>query len=34
VIRRDGIENEVETAGVLGHLIGITRDNNLISAET
>jgi len=29
----NGIENEVETAGVLVHLIGVARDNDLMCAE-
>src|ERR1035438_4627455 len=29
----DGVEDEVEAAGVLGHLIRVARDDNLIGAE-
>ena len=28
-----GVEDEVEAAGVLGHLVGVARDDNLIGAE-
>src|SRR6185503_1113723 len=34
VFSRDSIEDEIESAGVLLHLVRIARDNNFISAET
>src|SRR3569832_261235 len=34
MLSRDGVENEIETAGVLLHLVRIARDDNFISTET
>ena len=33
VIGRDGVEDEIETARVLFHLVGIARDNDLVGTE-
>jgi hypothetical protein len=33
VLGRDGVENEVESVCVLAHLIGISRNNDLVCAE-
>ena len=32
VIGSDGVEDEVETAGVLLHLVGVARDDHLVGA--
>ena len=29
----DGVENEIEAAGVLRHLVGVARDHDLVGAE-